>query len=176
MKRATDKQIAYLKYMRYGKPESLTKEEASAVISKLGRDLPDDKIDEFTARQRKWSEAKFELYPDLYRDEKEFQLVDELHQYVRTRVVGASERLTKEKVEKVIKELSEQDLDWWRSPGYKEAFFEALGKKHPGCVDGTPPQKKTYSKKQESNSSGCMSLMGLAFCVGILLTLILTKG
>lgn len=66
-------------------------------------------------------------------------LVESLHSFVRSRVVGCSAVLTKSKVVSVIQALCSKDPDWMKKPGRNELFWSELSRMHPACCDGRPP-------------------------------------
>jgi hypothetical protein len=137
--RVTPKQIAYLTYLGVRGAENMTKEQASERIEQL--------IESESLRQKRedWITDRLMLYPDLYKDEIEYMLNEELaellHGYVRSRVVGATEKLTKQKIRDVIANLTSEDPNWWQAKGKREVFFERLTMIFPRCVDGRTPEK-----------------------------------
>lgn len=60
---------------------------------------------------------------------------------MRSRVTGASEKLTKAKIKRVIKDLTREDEDWWSTTDRKEVFFRRLEVTFPACCDGRAPAK-----------------------------------
>ncbi len=65
-----------------------------------------------------------------------------MHAYVRGRITGASETLTKTKVRKVINAITTEDREWWRDQKNKERFLEKLAEIYPGCCDGGPRSRE----------------------------------
>jgi hypothetical protein len=167
---ATPKQVAYLTYMGVRDAERMSKDEASAAIEKLF-DTADDKLwERLREKQTDWITDRFILYPDLYAHEIQSMLDHELpemfHAFVRSRVVGASETLTKAKIKHVIDALTRENKHWWQAKNKKDVFFTRLAATFPGCVDGRPPEKKVVPAKQpppqvtvSSRRSGCMSVV-----------------
>lgn len=142
---ATPKQVAFLTYMGVRDVANLSKEEASQRIDTL---LHIDDLGEWErlrARQGDWITDRFILYPDIYASEFQKYLNEELptllHTYVRGRVTGAAERLTKPKIREVVHELMRDDRDWWRQAKRRELFFERLRQVYPACCEGREPTK-----------------------------------
>ena len=174
---ATPKQTAYLTYMGVRNAGRLTKEQASEAIDTL---LDTDDLDRWGRlheRQAEWRRDRFILHADLYSHEfqsfLDSELPELLHGYVRNRVVGSSERLTKPKIREIIHGVTAEDREWWRLPHYKELFYERLHATHPGCCDGHSPEKTatrpkrtvTTSAQPGSRGSGCLILLGFPFFI-----------
>ena len=167
---ATPKQIAYLSYMGVMDAERMSKDEASAAIEDLF-DTADNKLwERLREKQTEWITDRFILYPELYSREIQSMLDHELpemfHAFVRSRVVGASETLTKAKIKQVIDALTRENKQWWQAKNKKDVFFTRLSATFPGCVDGRPPEKKGVLAKQSPpqitvspRRSGCMSVV-----------------
>jgi len=109
------------------------------------------------------------LWPDLYIPEVIQYLLtleDEFRGYVRRRVVGASERLTREKMSAVFSQLMAVDPIWWdwrRRDDPQAIFFAQLSLSFPGCVDEGPPEHREPRHAQEvrqPQKKGCVSLFG----------------
>jgi hypothetical protein len=146
---ATPKQVAYLSYMGVADPERISKDEVSDVLNKLF-DTPDTKVwQQLQQKQEDWITDRFILYPDLYARDIEYMLHEELprdfHAFVRSRIVGASETLTKAKIHQVIDALSQENSRWWQAKNKRDVFFTRLSAMFPGCVDGRPPEKVEMS-------------------------------
>jgi hypothetical protein len=142
---ATPKQVAYLTYMGVTNAAHLTKKQASDLIDANSFSDGATSIAAFEriqARQTQWHEERLKLYPDLYAFElQEFlgeDLPASLHGYVRKRIVGASETLTKAKIRRVIETLTGENSCWWHQSNHPELFFERLRQMYPGCCDGHP--------------------------------------
>ena len=170
---ATPKQVAYLSYMGVQNAERLSKAEASDAIENLESSIPASQADEYYERQYAWRRARFDLYPDLYTYEiKAFlrdELPEDLHQFVRSRVVGATERLTKTKIRSVVDSLTESDAAWWKRPEYRDTFFASLAHSYPGCVDGrAPTPKKASAPVAEAKKSGCLLMVFAIFTLAFL--------
>lgn len=144
---ATPKQVAYLTYMGVKDAAQMSKAEASEAINKLFDTNDLDLWDRLTDRQAEWITDRFVLYPKLYAAEIQRMLNDELpemfHTFVRSRVVGASEKLTKAKIRQVVGALTDENAQWWQAKNKKEVFFARLTSMFPGCVDGRPPSVQT---------------------------------
>ncbi len=134
---ATPKQVAFLKYMGVSNANKLSKQEASTIIEKNSF-LNGDR-DEISLRMRNWLNDRLELYPDLYNFELREYQIKSLHAYIRQRVVGASETLTKSKIEHVIRTLNDENSSWWKEPNRQLVFAEQLKQMYPGCCDGRLP-------------------------------------
>jgi hypothetical protein len=136
------KQVAYLSYMGVQDAATLTRREASERIDKLMDTPSQEEWSWLFERQGEWITDRFILYPDLYASEfqryLEEQLPNSLHAYVRGRVTGASETLTKAKIRKVIHAITVADREWWRLPQRKELFFDRLSQMFPACCEGGP--------------------------------------
>jgi hypothetical protein len=144
---ASPKQVAYLTYMGVANAGQLTKKEAADLIeSNPFYDGANSlsAFDRVRSRQDRWHEERLKLYPDLYTFElKEFlhdDLPNSLHGYVRQRIVGASEKLTKRKIQEVVAALTREDARWWHQSDHQAVFFERLRQTHPGCCDGRAPE------------------------------------
>jgi len=140
---ASPKQVAYLTYMGVANTAQLTKKEASDLIDSnpfLEGANSLAAIERIQTRQSRWHEERLKLYPELYAYElKEFlheDLPNSLHGYVRRRIVGASELLTKAKIRRVVETLTSEDAHWWHPSNHQEIFFERLRQMYPGCCDG----------------------------------------
>jgi hypothetical protein len=150
---ATPKQVAYLKFMGYPASPSMGKDKASDTIENLYEILSSDALrDSYHDRQSQWRRDRFILHRDLYDDADlqqflDLELSELLHDHVRRRVTGASERLTKSKIRGVISSLTTLNRDWWRDSNYQQIFFECLKKMHPACCDGRSPTKTVKLKK-----------------------------
>lgn len=149
---ATPKQIAYLSYMGVHGVERMDINEASDAIQTMF-DIEDlDRLEKLRERQHDWVTDRFILYPVLYEHEIESMLKNELpdvfHSFVRNHVVGASEKLTKQKISKIISSLTAENAQWWQAKNKKDVFFAKLASTFPGCVDGHQPVKKVTSAKR----------------------------
>ncbi|MGJ8655489.1 MAG: hypothetical protein ACSHX6_03485 [Akkermansiaceae bacterium] len=183
---ATPKQIAYFNYMGVKKAHRMSFDEASALFDKLLE--ADDKLlssmgfksyEAFHDRKSQWFTERFILHPALYADEiqnmLDYELPDLLHTYARGQVVGASERLTKPKIKKVIDSLLGESEQWWQSKNRNQIFFQRLSELYPDCVDGRAPDKrkpkknnKQKSKDQSKKSScGCLVIIILIILVAL---------
>jgi hypothetical protein len=149
---------------------SLTKEEASQRIDTLFQIDDLDERERMRARQGDWITDRFILHPDLYGPEFQRYLDEELpellHAYVRGRVAGAAERLTKPKIREVVHALTRDDREWWRQPTRRELFFERLRQMYPACCEGREPARSPRPRKATaratvpaSQGSGCLVLV-----------------
>jgi len=164
---ATPKQVAYLTYMGVRDAASFTKEEASQRIETLF-DIEDlEKWETMRARQGDWVTDRFIIYPDLYAPEFQLYLDEELpellHTYVRSRVAGATERLTKSRIHEVVHALTRDNPEWWRQPDRRELFFDRLREMYPACCQGREPSRPARPKAPAqttappaSQGSGCV--------------------
>jgi len=183
---ATPKQIAYLSYMGVSNAQELSFESASAAISGLFDSSDPSLYGQLYERQSDWITERFVLHPDLYANEIQRMLDEELpevfHAYVRGRMVGASEKLTKIKIKKVISSLLVEDVQWWQSRDKKEIFYQRLTELYPACVDGCMPEKRSTPKvvvrsKLPPKGSGCIVVFcGLIFSIVFLAFLTITNG
>lgn len=160
--RATPKQVAFLTYMGVPNAEQLTSKEASDLIQAGHFSQPPMAGDG-------WHIDRMFLYPELYPFELKYLengLHAHLHAYVRTQFVGSSEKLTKEKVVRVIRALTEENAFWWHTPQRNAVFLERLKQVYPGCCDGHAPER-THSKKSDSyyqpsnKGTGCLVVLSL---------------
>lgn len=146
---ATPKQIAYLSYMGVSEADALTRKEASDRIDTLMDTPSQEHWNWLFERQGAWMTDRFILHHDLYASEfqryLDEQLPDSLHAYVRGRVTGAPETLTKSKIKKVIHAITADDREWWRSTQKNEVFFERLAQMYPGCCEGGPRTRSPQS-------------------------------
>ncbi len=62
-----------------------------------------------------------------------------LHLHIRSLYAGCSEKLTKAKIRGVMKQLSDQDCEWYSRVGFETVFASKLREVHPGCCDGRNP-------------------------------------
>lgn len=140
---ATPKQVAFLTFMGVPDAHLLTRSAAadSTRSVSIGYAEPEDEVWLFH-RQVEWNTERFFLYPDLYGKELkpflEEQLPELLHSYIRTRVTGAPEKLTKVKIRTVINAMTKVDSEWWRTPDRGAIFFPELEKIFPNCCVGGP--------------------------------------
>jgi DNA polymerase III subunit epsilon len=72
-----------------------------------------------------------------------------LSQFVRQRVVGSSEKLSKDKIYKVMQSLYEQEPKWHESNDYRDRFYDALKFHFPSCCDGQSGELRRTEKRQE---------------------------
>lgn len=159
---ASPKQIAYLRHLGIRNAKGLSSEQASARIHKLhqrarrcwGKKLKD--------RVDSWETDRLFSHPELYKNEVveflEYQS-DTFRRFVRSRVVGASEKLTKEKVSAVLRALTEDDPRWWIPAKSSVVFFERLSQMFPGCTDGPRPKRRS---KQGGRRTGCLTVVVVA--------------
>ena len=174
---ATPKQIAFLSYLGVSNAECLTKQQATEEIERL--------LEVSNGRQNDWLTDRLRLYPNLYSNELAEHLSEQLHAYVRSRVVGASEQLTKAKIKGVVMALSKENGHWWEHPDHKSIFYNRLQQVHPGCCDGRTPEKPPKSPKppkqlyqgSPAKGSGCLVLVSailgvLALSMAVLIFLI----
>jgi hypothetical protein len=145
---ASPKQVAYLTYMGVDNAARLTKKEAYDLIES-NRFLDGAEslaaIERIQVKQSRWHEERLKLYPELYAsDLKYFLSVDlpnSLHGYVRRRMVGASETLSKAKIRRVVEILTGENSRWWHNSNRPEIFFDRLRQIYPGCCDGRTPEQ-----------------------------------
>jgi hypothetical protein len=181
MEPATPKQIAFLEFMGVRNARDLTRDEASSRIEHWDDNLAGEELEAATAKKIEWSRAKFVRHPDLYTYElKNFlihELPDELHQFVRSRVVGASGRLTKKTIRQVINTLGRAEPDWWQKDDYRDVFFAKLQQVHPECCDGRiPTQKRAPLAGRQHVASGSTSTPKKSSCLGTTIVLLFFIG
>ena len=97
------------------------------------------------------------------------ELVESLHSYVRSKVIGCSGVLTKTKVVSVIQALCVKDQNWMNKSGRNELFWGELKQMFPACCDGRSPSPKEeivepkkvgrVSVGEPVKSSGCLILV-----------------
>ena len=154
--------------MGFRNAQKLSFENASAAIEGLFETEDLNLYETLREKQSEWITERFVMYPDLYANEIQRMLDEELpeilHTYVRARMVGASEKLTKPKIKKVIAILLEESAQWWQSKNKKEIFYQRLSELYPACVDGRIPDKKSTPKaggrpKSEPKGSGCLVVL-----------------
>ena len=140
---ATPRQVAYLTYMGVSDADQLSKKEASDLIETRPFLLEAKSLAErnrLSSRQDEWHKMRLILYPDAYALEVKAYLRDEmprsLHAFVRKQMVGASEILTKRKIQNIMEDLSGEDAFWWHRSNHKDVFLGRLRKMYPGCCDG----------------------------------------
>lgn len=139
--------------------DSMTKADAGAEIERLRKvadgEIPcDPKVsDEIGGRMRRWGTEKFRTHPTLYMAEIHERLTlmeEDFRRYVRARVVGASERLTSERITATTQSLIDENPAWWLEPDCNELFFQRLQMLYPGCCDGSAPAKTTSQAQRDS--------------------------
>ncbi len=145
--------------------QNLSFEKASSTIEGLFETEDLNLYEQLREKQSEWITERFVLYPDLYANEIQRMLDEELpeilHTYVRGRMVGATEKLTKPRIKKVIASLLDESAQWWQSKNKKEIFYQRLSELYPACVDGRLPEKKSVSKgggrsKAPTKGAGCL--------------------
>ncbi len=104
------------------------------------------------------------------------ELVEIMHSYVRSRVIGCSGVLTKTKVVSVIQALCAKDQAWMNKTGRSELFWGELKQMYPDCCDGRTPSPKQEIVQtrmpgrafvgEPVKSSGCLIVM-FAFGAGL---------
>lgn len=174
---ATPRQVAYLNYMGVQNADHLTKQQTYDLIqsgSVLGESKNVTDSEKLQARQDYWHKQRLIQHPDLYpRELNEFfekELPESLHAYVRNRVVGSSDLLTKPIIQDVIFKLNEENPEWWRKAGYQSIFFDRLKQIYPRCCDGHAPKRLNKSRRfiyplpqSSANKSGCLVLLSAMF-------------
>ncbi len=176
------KQLAYLRYLGVKKLERFDKVSASAEIDRIHRRAKRICFRRLQQRIDTWPEHRMILHPDLYRVEvvQHIQMLfgDTFRTYVRSRVVGASEKLSHDRIVAVINSLCDDLPDWWQKRSSSQVFFDRLGQLFPGCVDGRPPSRSQKATAQSMHQSkrGCFALVvALAGLVPALLVLLLIR-
>jgi hypothetical protein len=141
--RATPKQVAYLNYMGVSNADQLSKLAAAKLIeanSFIGEAKCTAEFNRLRSHQERWNRERLILHPEVYAIELKQFLRDELpatlHSYVRQQMVGASEKLTKAKIRRVIEELTAGNRGWWHETDFQAIFFERLTQLYPNCCDG----------------------------------------
>ena len=192
---ATPKQVAFLTYMGFPKPERLTKKEASDLIDSGGYSPEARSMAEMErqqARKSKWHIDRLVLHPDLYTDELTDHLSnalpEQLHTYVRGQIVGASEKLTKSRILDVVQALNRENSRWWHQPQYEAVFVERLRQMYPGCCDGrslevkrrpvatgVSPPAPGYPVNPVKTGGGCLVLVVACFLVAVLCVLLVLQ-
>lgn len=119
------------------------------------------------------------------------EITDSLHNYVRSRVVGCSEKLTRERIVDVIESLCLKDQNWIDKPSRNDLFWDELKRRFPACCDGHPPSPASDSPSagsavcpdgpllesagpgvvQPSKSSGCVLILLIMPTASVLLYL-----
>ena len=111
----TPKQVAYLTYMGVSNAVSMDRQQASDCIENLFEVEDYNLWSWLSERRTNWFTDRFLLYPSIYRPELDYFLNNDfaqtLHDYVRSRVTGASEQLTKAKIRQVIKDLTRENTE-----------------------------------------------------------------
>lgn len=139
---ATPRQIAYLEFLGVRKAHTFTKAQADKRIEALSDACSSDPYGALSQRRDAWRTERFRLHLELYRQSlPEFVMLfeDTFRDYVRRHVRGASGKLTKAKVESVVRALLDQDPMWWDKSESNERFFQCLSNMFPDCVDGNAP-------------------------------------
>jgi len=122
----------------------------------------------------RWYTERLFLYPQLYPVELEEYLSEQLHMleeklsenlhaYVRGRLVGSSERLTRSKILDVIRALTKEDERWWQQSKHEAVFLERLKQMYPGCCDGHAPASREFYSQHENHPAkgvGCLVILG----------------
>jgi hypothetical protein len=152
----------------------LTKQEASDLISSEVFLQSVDMTD-----RGDWHTERLFLYPELYafelREHLNSTLTEVLHAYVRSRIVGASEKLTKTRIQHVMLLLTKEDTSWWHSPHHETVFFERLKQVYPGCCDGRTPERthqpprsvaaESFYQGSTTSGKGAGCLVVLSLCL-----------
>lgn len=183
---ATPKQIAYLSYMGIRDAPKMSFDEASAAIEDPFTTADQREFERLHDRKSRWISDRLVLHPDLYSAEVQVMLDSELpealHAYTRSRIVGATEKLTKAKIRSVISSLQKDSPLWWQAQNRDEIFYERLTMAYPSCVDGRPPERKQASPKpakakNQPKGSGCLVvLFTLPLGLSVVITYLITKG
>lgn len=173
---ATPKQVAFLKFLGYD-TNGLSKADASALIDAQDSRGP---LETRAQRGQEWQMYRIVHYPELYADERKSyikgELAQRMHDYVRQRIVAASERLTNQKIVHVFDILERDDPDWWQSEGCAQLFYSRLSIEYPGCCDGRKPalsvSPRMHSRQaQQVREKGCLGIVLLS--VGLLVSMVL---
>jgi len=170
-KPATPKQIAFLKFMGHTDTDRLTREEASQAIEALSNVSDLREYERVDKRKSEWIRQRFILHPDLYSHE----LSETLHSFVRSRMTGASESLTKTKISQVISTLSREDADWVKDISFKERFRSKLTEMHPGCCDGQLKENKERPSVKSMSAPAPAPKPGRSGCL-VMVIIILTAS
>lgn len=88
-----------------------------------------------------WPEDRGVLFPQQYADDRDQFLDRTLHNYIRSKAVHNSGRLTKDRFLAIVRQLDSEDIYWPLQPNFKEHFFEILQQNYPDCCDGIPPKR-----------------------------------
>jgi hypothetical protein len=141
--KATPKQVAYLNYMGVSDADQLSKLDAAKLIEANSFIVEARSTSEFNrlrSHQERWNRERLIIYPEVYATElKQFlrnELPATLHSYVRQQMIGASEKLTKAKIRRVIDALTVENGGWWHQIDFQAVFFERLTQLYPKCCDG----------------------------------------
>jgi hypothetical protein len=76
-------------------------------------------------------------------------LPDSLHNYVRSIMIGCSEKLTRGRIIDVIEGLCRKDEGWASRPNRNQLFWEELKHRYPRCCDGQAPPPSVRENSQE---------------------------
>jgi|GEM_PF-5746151 len=105
---------------------------------------------------------------------------DEIRGIVRRMVVGASGRLTYEKLQATARTIWNTNQQWKDSPNWKDDFIVELRSRHPECFDGRAPnprERRRSSGKQQPAGCAGLLIVGAILGAGIIIFLkILSTG
>jgi hypothetical protein len=189
----TEKYAAFFEYMGVPKAQSLTdvqlakinEEGTNSWLLRTLRITTDRQRAEFERKNSDWWDGdRFVLHPDLYKTDIHFYLTRDLPEllatYIRGQFTGSTERITKQKIEKVVQLMLQENPNWWHAKNRKAVFLEKFKSVYPLCCDGPPKRAmpkvpsvqsslKSKSQNQQSKKKGC----GLSVLVVLAATLFL---
>lgn len=147
MDNAENKLREYLGYMGVSVKEETPFEELECMVSLCrGENVDSGYMTENALKNRRWEHDKYVQNYGLFEDEFLEQYTDELRKYVRSRVKGCSDKLTKDKIENVLKALGRIKPKWWTRNEYKIVFWDELKAMYPGCCDGNLSEKLEWDR------------------------------
>lgn len=162
-RKASPKQRALLAYLGIENAEEINAQEANRLLDEyydaaepfrvfhLIRLLKKDRYlawpwvrQRIRERLESWRVDRLVLHPRIYQDELFAMLEQPLRSHVRSEIVGASEKLVRERVCEVVLALSDRNPRWWQSAPFcrNSEFYELLREMYPGCCDGKKPSRK----------------------------------
>ena len=145
---ATPYQIAFLLYMKVPGADSMNRMEVEAAFDALKIHPPRNLGHDYNL-SGSWYQDRGLLFPQQHPEERERFLDRSLRDYVRSKIIHNSARLTKDKIVAIVRQFDAEDIFWHLDPGHKERFYQALQQLYPDCCDGIPAS----SPKTEPNSS-----------------------
>jgi hypothetical protein len=189
-----ERQRAYLSHMGVSEADSIKASDISPLLAKYDRAIEPfhflhllrlfgDERDfawptvraDLRRKDASWFLASMIKHPELYRKQLVDYLREELRNFVRNQIVGASGILKSEYIADIIMDLSAETPDWWAGSISRRnaTFFSRLQESHPECCDGHKPVRRQDKGQANNSGSGCCVVLAVLIASVVTLALAL---